>query len=145
MIGQSMTGYPTILGNLKALGSKVPIEMSNEPPSKKTKLELNSESILKNPIHAALEDFDPPFPEDDQRTNDECEDNTDREYSPDPDPEGNLELAPGTEVNTRLNTGYTSAYGQHIARSILSSPRYRHLHLRNLRIIALRGQGPTIQ
>ncbi|ROW11191.1 hypothetical protein VMCG_01138 [Cytospora schulzeri] len=111
--------------------------MSGEPPRKKTKLEAHSKkSNLKNAIRAAREDFDPPFPEDDQEADDEREDDdTNQEYEPDPDPKGHLEIAPGTRANTRLNTGYTSAYGQHIARSVLVEPKGRF----NLRIYALQG------
>lgn len=112
------------------------------PPRKKTKLEPDfyfNKSDLRNAIRAAREDFDPPFPgkddDDHQATNDD-DDDTDREHERDQDPEGNLEIAPGTKANTRLNTGYTSAYGQYIARSILIDLRGRL----GLRTIALRGR-----
>lgn len=114
--------------------------MSGEPPRKKTRIEHNfKKSNLKHAIRAAREDFDPPFPDDDQDTDDDKHE--DEYYEPDPDPEGDLEIAAGTKANTRLNTGYTSPFGQYIARAILVGFGRRWY----LPIIALQGQDPSTQ
>ncbi|KAK7744955.1 hypothetical protein SLS53_003188 [Cytospora paraplurivora] len=113
--------------------------MSNEPPRKRTRFEHSfKKSNLKHAVRAAREDFDPPFPDDDKDTDDERESEY---YEPDPDPEGDLEIAAGTRANTRLNTGYSSPFGQYIARTILVDLRHRW----NLPIIALQGQDPSTQ
>ena len=117
-------------------------KMSGEPPRKKTRLESNpKKSNLKNAVRAAHEEFDPPFPDHDQDSNDERENATDRDYDADSDPEGDLEIAPGTAANTRLNTGFSSAYGQHIARSVWGGTYGRY----GLRIIAPHGEDHTEQ